>query len=580
MSESRFVPLGPIDSNPSSRAFLGYERGPQGPLWPVVLVWVPEEVEEDPDRMAQLREDTARAAQIDHANVIRVIGCERLDEGFARVVEYGDAESLQVFMSAAAAGGQSIPVQALLRVIADAAAGVHHVHELGQLEGNVRGRLHGALRPGTLLVGFDGSTKVTGYGALAVAPRDVFGASLSPRLQSLSPEELEGGPGAADRRSDVYGLSLILYEAVAGRLPYRIDEPDFEARVLSGQLPLEPLAQAPAMLREVIVKGLARKPADRFPSAAMLRQALESLGPWTPMQVAQFCATVMPESGADRSGRLQLLREVGFAPGPLPRPAMRAKPIAPAVARPLAPPPKSQPPAPPPPPVKVASAAAPPRLATPAPPPRAGLPLGLVILGGVGVALALACMLFFLRPDIWRALVSGTPVVPPEPSPLALARPLAPAVIPEVPPEPAPLPPPGPQPATLELSSDPPLQVSVDGKPHGTTPVALEVPAGDHRVRFRDPALGIDVERTVHAKEGGHQRVPLHLSRASMEVTAPDGAVVFLDGKLQGTAPVPALKFYEGHHTIKVKMGKAVFDRQFSAQAGEALTLNVQTTQQ
>ncbi len=94
---------------------------------------------------------------------------------------------------------------------------------MGQAEGNLRRRLHGGLRPETLLVGFDGITKVTGYGALAVAPRDVFGARLSPRLQYLSPEELEGGPIAADRRSDVYGLSLILYHTLSGRLPYLID---------------------------------------------------------------------------------------------------------------------------------------------------------------------------------------------------------------------------------------------------------------------------------------------------------------------------------------------------------------------
>src|SRR5580698_1585418 len=222
MAGSRFIPLGPLDSSPGSRAFLGYEAGPSGPLWPVVLVWVPEDIEEDADRMTQLREDTERAAQIDSPNVIRVIGCEKLDEGFARVVEYGDAESVRRFLGAAAEAKQPLPIGFLLRVVADAATGVHHVHEMGQAEGNLRNRLHSGLRPETLLVGFDGTTKVTGYGALAVAPRDVFGARLSPRLQYLSPEELEGGPIAADRRSDVYGMALILHDTLAGRLPYQI----------------------------------------------------------------------------------------------------------------------------------------------------------------------------------------------------------------------------------------------------------------------------------------------------------------------------------------------------------------------
>lgn len=578
MSDSRFMPLGPLDSGPSSRAFLGYEEGASGPLWPVVLVWVPEDVEEDPDRMSQLREDTERAAQIDHPNVIRVIGCERLDEGFARVVEFGDAESLRGFLSAARAAQRPLPPPFLLRVLSDAAAGVHHVHEMGQAEGNVRSRLHGALRPETLLVGFDGTTKVTGYGALAVAPRDVFGARLSPRLQYLSPEELEGGPGAADRRSDVYGLGLVLYDALAGRLPYRIAEPDFEQRVLAGELPIEPLAAVPPLLRELVAKALARKPADRFPTAALFQQAVEGLSPWTAAQVSQVCAALIPESSPERSGRAQLLREVGFPPGPLPRPVVRhrapaAKPAAP---KPVQPTTAARPQSAPPPPA-ISRPLVVERTLTP-PPPRQGIPLAAVVIGGLVFALLLVGLIFVARPDLGRALVSGTPVLPPLPQVQPLAQVKA-ALPPDVPPEPLPLPPPAPLPATLDLSSDPPMQVAVDGKAQGTTPVSLEVSAGDHHIRFHDATNGIDVERTVHAKEGGHLKVPVHLSRASMEISAPDGATVFLDGKAQGTAPLAGpIKFFEGHHDIKVKMGKAVFDRQFTAQAGEALTLDVHPT--
>src|SRR5581483_667857 len=412
---------GPLDSSPGSRAFLGYEAGPSGPLWPVVMVWVPEEIEQDADRMAQLMEDTERAAQIDSPHVIRVIGCEKLDEGFARVVEFGDAESLRGFLAAAKASGNPLPVQFLLRVAADAAAGVHHVHEMGQAEGNLRRRLHSGLRPETLLVGFDGITKVTGYGALAVAPRDVFGARLSPRLQYLSPEELEGGPMAADRRSDVYGLSLVLYDALSGRLPYQIDDADFEQQVLAGSPPIEPLAQVPALLREVILKGLARRPEDRFATAALLRQALESLGPWSAAQVAELCNQLIPEAGPERSSRAQLLREVGFPPGPLPRPAIRLQPKrkSPDTRPPLPAPSKpSQPPA-------VLGAIGRPRPSPPSGPPRApvqpqppparGFPLGLIVLAGAGIGLVLVGALFLARPDLWHALVTGMPVVPQPP---------------------------------------------------------------------------------------------------------------------------------------------------------------------
>ena len=66
------------------------------------------------------------------------------------------------------------------------------------------------------------------------------------------------------------------------------------------------------------------------------------------------------------------------------------------------------------------------------------------------------------------------------------------------------------------------------------------------------------------------------MSPAAMELTAPPGSQVMLDGRHVGSAPsVHTLHFFEGHHSIRVTMGHAVFERQFDAQAGETLTLDV-----
>jgi hypothetical protein len=324
--------------------------------------------------------------------------------------------------------------------------------------------------------------------------------------------------------------------------------------------------------------------------------------------VAELCAKLIPEASPERSGRAQMLRELGFPPGMLPRPSIRLQPKpkkptpppsprsqtpqpggqasgpskAPVVLGVLGRSPASKPPLrpdgrpagtpPSKPPLKPAAKLEP-------PPPRVGVSLGLVLLAGVGIALLLVATLFLARPDVWHALITGMPV---ESQPIAALHPRAQPLLalPDVPPEPPPSPPPGPAPAVLELTSDPPLKVSVDGKVQGMTPLSVEVPAGDHTVRFRDPQNGIDIERRIFTKEGVHHKLPVHVSHASMELTAPKGSRVFLDGKFRGQAPLPALKFFEGHHDIKVTMGRSTFDRQFTAEAGEALTLEVHPTAQ
>ena len=144
----------------------------------------------------------------------------------------------------------------------------------------------------------------------------------------------------------------------------------------------------------------------------------------------------------------------------------------------------------------------------------------------------------------------------------------------------APLGPPKPlAPATVELASTPSMSVSVDGVAKGSTPETLTLTPGSHTIHFRDKAHGVDEERSVHLKPGGHASVTIQLPKAGMELTAPPGSQVYIDGKSVGVAPLPELHFYAGHHVIKVKMGTAIFERPFDAEENETLTLDVHPEQ-
>jgi hypothetical protein len=75
--------------------------------------------------------------------------------------------------------------------------------------------------------------------------------------------------------------------------------------------------------------------------------------------------------------------------------------------------------------------------------------------------------------------------------------------------------------------------------------------------------------------EAKHRGGAASAGNASMEVTAPPGSQIFIDGHLAGTAPAPPLRFHPGTHTIKVLMGKTTFNKTFRADPDDALTLNV-----
>jgi hypothetical protein len=108
-------------------------------------------------------------------------------------------------------------------------------------------------------------------------------------------------------------------------------------------------------------------------------------------------------------------------------------------------------------------------------------------------------------------------------------------------------------------------------------PVAPPVPARMIDTPPEPPPEPPPVEPPLETRKAEPKRrnAAVAVGSSSMEVTAPAGSQIFLDGHLAGTAPAPPIHFHPGTHTIKVQMGKTTFNKTFRADPNEALTLNV-----
>jgi serine/threonine-protein kinase len=265
---TRYVPLGPIFAGEGSRAFLGL-RITDDEAAPCALVWAPEDVAREPELVEALRRETARAVELSHPNILRVYGLTQLDGGLARVVEFADGESLRRVLDVV----QRLPPGIAARMISDAAFGVQYAHVAGNDDGSPL--IHGDLRPDTLFVSYTGVTKVSGYGALSVAPREIGGKRVPGRRRYSAPEQILGGRYAVTPQTDVYLLGAMLYEALTGEIPFH-NEKDFDWAVIVKQEPA--LLQSefiPVDLRPVISKALAKKSQFRYPTVQALREAIE-----------------------------------------------------------------------------------------------------------------------------------------------------------------------------------------------------------------------------------------------------------------------------------------------------------------
>ena len=228
---------------------------------------------------AVMRERVLREARsmgrLSHPNVVGVLDAGEHLGGVFVVMEYVEGADLRSH----ARKHPGLSVGAKVDLLLPAMSGVAAAHQAGIL--------HRDLKPENLFVctDVDGSaydTKVLDFGVAkstgeGEATLTSTGAIVgTPKY--MAPEQISHGDDV-DERMDVYALGLILYELLAGRLPYASSSlKTMVIEILAGRItPLAELApQLPAELCEAVMKALANERDDRFPDVASLAGALQA----------------------------------------------------------------------------------------------------------------------------------------------------------------------------------------------------------------------------------------------------------------------------------------------------------------
>jgi len=162
-----------------------------------------------------------------------------------------------------------------LTLVADIADAVQHAHH--------RGVIHRDLKPGNILVTEAGMPKVLDFGLARAARAEVqstvhtMAGEVVGTMSYMSPEQVAGDVADLDTRSDVYALGVILYELLAGRLPFDIGRKSLPeaARVIREEEPtrLSSVARGlPADVETIVAKALEKDKLRRYGSSAELAE--------------------------------------------------------------------------------------------------------------------------------------------------------------------------------------------------------------------------------------------------------------------------------------------------------------------
>jgi eukaryotic-like serine/threonine-protein kinase len=142
-----------------------------------------------------------------------------------------------------------------------------------------KGIVHRDVKPGNILITDAGDVKVTDFGiarAVSEASMTVTGTTLG-SVHYFSPEQARGDEVTG--ASDVYSLGIVLYQMLTGRRPFEADTAAAVALKRLNEDPPSPTAigrPQPPGLEAIVMRALAREPADRFPDAGAMAEALRA----------------------------------------------------------------------------------------------------------------------------------------------------------------------------------------------------------------------------------------------------------------------------------------------------------------
>jgi serine/threonine protein kinase len=237
-----------------------------------------ESVADDPVIAERFRREAQALAKLTHPNIVPVYDCVEEHGQVALVMRLIEGKSLRTLLDEAGDDGRAGQLTVHLtvhigRAIAAALAKAH--------EENI---LHRDIKPGNILIMERGEVLLTDFGiAKPLKASEDDQTDLTRRdimmgtAKYLSPEQVQGR--TLDARADIYSLGLVLYECLAGNVPFKGDNDQATAiaRLERDPTPLGGIrADVPSTVIAVIHKMLRRKPENRFSSCHEVAEALET----------------------------------------------------------------------------------------------------------------------------------------------------------------------------------------------------------------------------------------------------------------------------------------------------------------
>jgi eukaryotic-like serine/threonine-protein kinase len=264
----------------------------------------------DDQFVERFRREAKNAAGLSHPNIVSIYDRGEAEGTYYIAMEYLEGRSLKERIVA----DGPLPISDAIEVTRQILRAIGFAHR--------RGIVHRDIKPHNVLLVQDGPGderfKVTDFGiSRTTASQMTEAGSIVGTAQYLSPEQARGAP--VDQRSDVYSVGIVLYELLTGKLPFTGETPLEIAMKHLSEVP-----KPPSELREevspdldmIVLRALAKDPADRFESAEEMEKELARVagGGGVTSETAEAATAVLAGAGLAETAPTMISRRPVVAP--------------------------------------------------------------------------------------------------------------------------------------------------------------------------------------------------------------------------------------------------------------------------
>lgn len=233
----------------------------------VALKVLPDYLAQDDQFVMRFEQEARAAAALRHPNIMVIYDVGQEGSTHFIAAEYLEGATLS---QAIAAQHGPLPLPRIVNIINQLASALDFAHQ--------RGLVHRDIKPSNAFIGADDHVTLMDFGiakALQGGAQMTRTGTMVGTPEYMSPEQAEGRQ--IDQRSDIYSLGVMLYQLLTGRVPFQAETPTAVLLAHLTKVPQPPTQLNPSIppaVEAVVMRSLAKRPEERFPTAGELARAL------------------------------------------------------------------------------------------------------------------------------------------------------------------------------------------------------------------------------------------------------------------------------------------------------------------